>query len=122
MIPKRLRDAVLDRDDHRCVRCGRHLHGLTYSIHHRTPGGMGGSKHVNTMPNLISLCGSGTTGCHGQVESYRERARDGGFLVRRRHDPAARPVRTWRGWELPTDTGWSPTSPPDTTETNEDAA
>lgn len=31
--------------------------------------------------NLIALCGSGTTGCHGWVESNRHKARELGLLI-----------------------------------------
>lgn len=92
-LSAKLRAAVLDRDGHRCVRCGIALdQAWTYSIHHRTPRGMGGSKRANTMPNLITLCGSGVTLCHGWIESHRDAARDLGYLVRRGHDPATTPV------------------------------
>ena len=45
---------------------------------------MGGSKSpwVNGAANLILLCGSGTTGCHQQIESYRTQSFDDGFLIR----------------------------------------
>lgn len=101
-LPKKLRDAVLDRDGHRCVRCGIAVdQAWTYSIHHRTPRGMGGSKQANTMPNLITLCGSGVTLRHGWIESHRDAARDLGYLVRRGHVPAHTPVHlAGRGWVL----------------------
>jgi len=46
---------------------------------------MGGSKNeeLHKAANLIALCGSGTTGCHGWVESNREQARTFGFLIQR---------------------------------------
>lgn len=45
------------------------------SIQHRRARGMGGSRlaETHTLDNLLLLCGSGTTGCHGWVEN-RERA------------------------------------------------
>ena len=44
---------------------------------------MGGSKNelLHESANLIALCGSGVTGCHGWVESYRDKAREKGFLL-----------------------------------------
>jgi hypothetical protein len=60
---------------------------------------MGGSRHavINSPANLLLLCGSGTTGCHGWIESHRETAYALGLLVHRGGDPAATPVRTIHG-------------------------
>lgn len=60
---------------------------------------MGGSKRPDTnLPaNLILLCGSGTTGCHGYVESNRAEAFDLGFLLHQVDTPAEHSVQTWRG-------------------------
>jgi hypothetical protein len=46
---------------------------------------MGGTRvaEINQPANLLALCGSGTTGCHGWVESNREQAYELGLLVRR---------------------------------------
>lgn len=46
---------------------------------------MGGSKAawVNLAANLLLLCGSGTTGCHGWVEGHRADSIDLGWLVSR---------------------------------------
>ena len=71
----------------RCVRCGRHVahldRGVAWSIHHRRPRGTGGTslEWVNAPANLVVLCGSGTTGCHGQIESHRTAAREYGYLI-----------------------------------------
>jgi hypothetical protein len=44
---------------------------------------MGGSRDeaLHLPANLILLCGSGVSGCHGWVESYRDKAREKGFLL-----------------------------------------
>lgn len=57
--------------------------GIAWSVHHRRPRGSGGTSvpWINFPSNLILLCGSGTTGCHGWVESHRDEARALGFLV-----------------------------------------
>lgn len=48
---------------------------------------------TNSVVNLLRLCGSGTTGCHGLIEANRELSRDLGLLVRRTvSDIAAVPV------------------------------
>lgn len=67
---------------------------LPHSMHHRRPREMGGSKRVdtNTAANIMSLCGTGTTGCHGWVERHREAAKQRGLLVPQRMDPAIVPV------------------------------
>ena len=46
---------------------------------------MGGSRDgwEDSPANLVVLCGSGTTGCHGWVESHRAEARELGYLVPR---------------------------------------
>ena len=84
---------ILDRDGYRCVRCSKPIEGergRDWSLHHRQPRGMGGAKHrpmAHTAANLISVCGSGTTGCHGHIEANRAEARDNGWLVWRNTDP-----------------------------------
>lgn len=51
---------------------------------------MGGTKDpaINSPANLILLCGSGTEGCHGWVESNRAESYTLGLLVYRNDDPA----------------------------------
>lgn len=84
--------AVIGREGGRCFRCGKPLalwDGVEwvpckpYSIHHRKPRGMGGTRdpEINSSTNLILLCGSGTTGCHGWVESRRATAKNWGLLL-----------------------------------------
>lgn len=88
---------VLRRDGYACVRCGADAtgpRGETWSIQHRRPRGMGGTRrpYTNQPQNLIVLCGSGTTGCHGDVESHRADAIANGWLLPQSADPAAEPV------------------------------
>lgn len=45
-----------------CVVCG---HRAT-NLHHEPPKGLGGVGRKGTEPARLSLCGSGTTGCHGE--------------------------------------------------------
>lgn len=79
----------------RCARCG----GPGSNIHHRQPRRMGGSRdpRVNGPANLLWLCGTGTTRCHGWIESHRDAAREAGWLLRDGQDPAAVPVLLWDG-------------------------
>ena len=96
---KPTRQLVLDRAGYRCEICGRLLHDGTmwtqaYSVHHRRPRGMGGTTDpsANTPANLMLLCGTGTTGCHGYLESRRALARHGGWLLTQQQDPTTVPV------------------------------
>lgn len=84
---KSVEHLVFTRDEGCCAHCGTAItgdRGRDWSVHHRRPRGSGGSslEWVNRAANLVLLCGSGTTGCHGWVESHRDDARDAGFLVR----------------------------------------
>lgn len=80
-------ERIWTRDQGCCARCGVALdwvrRGFAWSVHHRCPRSMGGSSRlwVDQAANGLLLCGSGTTGCHGEVESNRDVARDEGFLV-----------------------------------------
>lgn len=92
-----IREIVMERDYYRCVRCGLSVSGepgKDFSIQHRIPRGMGGSRdpRLNLPANLILLCGSGTTLCHGEVESKRADAREHGFALWRSQNPADEPV------------------------------
>jgi hypothetical protein len=69
-----------------------------YSIHHRMPRGMGGtSLDLNKTSNLVLLCGSGTSGCHGWIEHNRQEAREFGFLLNRNQDSTKIPIITSSG-------------------------
>lgn len=64
---------------------------------------MGGTKltALNLPPNLLHLCGSGTTGCHGWIEHHRTQAIRLGVLLPSwfRHTPLDQtPVRLAQGW------------------------
>lgn len=109
------RKVVFERDGGRCVRCGMDLTSGTVSRndHHRQGRGMGGRQGAaraaaNLPSRRLTLCGSGTTGCHGWVTSGDVAAAERAGLVVRRGggiDPAEVPVLTWRGWVLLDDEG-----------------
>lgn len=86
------------RDGSTCLRCGRSILNYPSSLHHRLPRGMGGGKSAKAkarydrVSNLVRICGSGTTGCHGHIESYRSAAYDEGWLVHRNEDPETIPL------------------------------
>ncbi|UOE45495.1 HNH endonuclease [Agromyces larvae] len=88
---------VDDRDQFRCVRCGAFF--IVGSRHHRQRRGSGD----HTPPNLILLCGTGTTGCHGWVHAHPQRARANGWIVpvENRADPTEIPVLVFPGvWQM----------------------
>jgi hypothetical protein len=67
----RIKDPELMRQAHwafdECVICG----GIDITIHHVLSRGQGGD---DVWENLVALCGSGTHGCHGNVEGGLESA------------------------------------------------
>ena len=65
----------------RCQRCGRPARGG--SRHHRKPRGMGGKNRADQSrpSNVVTLCGSGTTGCHGYIEQNRAEGYQTGWLL-----------------------------------------
>lgn len=102
VVPKRLRDAVLVRDEWCCQRCGLGVRGRDYSLQHRDPRGLGGSRTKHTLANLVTLCGTATTGCHGDVESFRNDAKRDGWLLPDGVVPEEWPVFRFQArWEQP---------------------
>lgn len=69
------------------------------SIQHRRAQGMGGTDlaETNSLANLLILCGTGVTGCHGWAETEeRELARERGLWVRHEYrDGAPVPVEEY---------------------------
>jgi len=74
--------------DAECVRCRRGVPNR----HHR----QGRDPFNSTPANLILLCGSGTTGCHGWAHSHPVEARQHGIIVPSWADPAEVPILLWR--------------------------
>ena len=103
---------VFDRDVGCCIRCGRAVRfearGEDYSVQHRRARGSGGDvrPETNLPANLVILCGSATTGCHGWAESHRDEARDAGLSMRWKQDPQKVPVSTWWGAVFLDDKGY----------------
>lgn len=71
-----VRQAIYERDGHCCQRCGVYAYGG--SLHHRVNKSVGGDARP---ANLVLLCGSGTTGCHGWVTRNVKKARTAGWAV-----------------------------------------
>lgn len=107
-VPTALRRLVYDRDEGRCQRCARHCLSGVHSLQHRRPRQMGGDRNANTPANLVLLCGSGTTGCHGHVEHNRTEALEQGWLVHRWDDPADIPVLRYGRTRARLDRVWTP--------------
>lgn len=61
--------------------------GRAFNIHHRQARPVG----PNTMENLLHLCGSGTTGCHGWIEGNVTKAREMGLLIKKSSPPPSTP-------------------------------
>ncbi len=93
-----MRVLIHKRDRLKCVICGK----PSEQIHHRRPRGMGGTarKTTNLPANGLTLCGSGTQGCHHTVESRRDLALENGWIVRQHQDPAEVPVLIHGDWWL----------------------
>ena len=89
---RKVRALVLARDGYACVRCGKGCGpGIAeYSLQHRKARGTGGD---NSLSNLILLCGSAVTGCHGHVEA-RGDPHDlaAGYRLESWQEPALEPV------------------------------
>ena len=68
---------------------------------------MGGTRNLlsNSPANIVLLCGSGTEGCHGLIESYRDEAKKNGLLLYANDDPMTVPVLLRHGLVLLDDGG-----------------
>lgn len=79
---------------YRCVRCGAWIDGG--SRHHRQLRRSGD----HTPANLVLLCGSGTTGCHGWVHAHPAEAYRAGLMVHTWDSATVVPVLTIWGWRM----------------------
>nr|DAM12949.1 MAG TPA: NinG protein [Caudoviricetes sp.] len=97
--------AALVRQGHHCQRCGRNVHDPALwpgrSGHHRQLRRTADPQVRHSPENIIVLCGSGTTGCHGWIHVHVAEARRNGWIVPVGSEPASTPVRDWTGrWQL----------------------
>lgn len=109
-------EAALERASYSCEINGDELRGdrgVGWSVQHRRPRGKGSTRDPgsNRPSNILIVCGSGTTGCHGLLENQlRAAAYEVGWLVHRcacyrpfdcEHSPAKTPVLILRNrWVL----------------------
>ena len=81
-------DAVVDREQHSCVVCGKWLEpngrGSSWSIHHRRR-----VRTDNRMCNLVAVCGGADVpGCHQEIHANVSQAEEAGWLVKKAFNPA----------------------------------
>lgn len=113
-------DAVLERDQHSCGVCGFALPAERggpngWSIQHRRPRRAGGDPRpdVNLSSNLIAVHGSGTTLCHGKIESFRAEAYENGWLLHDGDVPSQVAIcHAVHGWVYLSDDGRYELAPP----------
>ena len=84
------REAVCNRSGGRCEICGE----IATNMHHRKKRSQGGQW---SPANVLHLCGTGTTGCHGYFENHPKVAYLLGVSIRRNQNPANVAVRTPHG-------------------------
>lgn len=92
-IPKKVREALRERSSGypeygRCEICGFQA----TNAHHRRNKSQGGR---DVLSNLLMLCGSGTTGHHGDVTMHPEWAARCGYTIRNGED-TTKPVLLYR--------------------------
>ena len=95
------RQLVHMRDEWRCIRCGSSMYNNYFGEdqHHRR---MRSHKFpgLHAADNIIDLCGSGTTGCHGYVHQHPTESYENGWLVHSYEDPAEVPINIRGLWYL----------------------
>ena len=83
--------AAKDRDGANCLRCGIDLWERPASKHHRKKRRF---KDADRVENIVILCGTGTTGCHGWCHAEDRSARTLGWVVASWDKPAEIPLIT----------------------------
>lgn len=86
--------AAMDRDGPECQRCGVSLQDTSASKHHRK---RRREADADAVANIVLLCGSGTTGCHGWCHAHPNKARAEGWILWSGENPAGKPCLSARG-------------------------
>lgn len=119
-FPQHVRFAIWTRDAGCCALCAKPITG-SFSINHRRPRGMGGSRDplTKTAANGVLLCGDGVQGCHGYVTSHVSWSKWNGHTVPQGCDPSLVPLWHARyGWVLlNADATYTPVDDPNPDET-----
>lgn len=116
---REVRRQVIARDLSKCQWCGRHVRTESgwYSLQHRRARGMGGSRDAvtNQAGNLVLVCGTGTTECHGEIEGNPAQAIARGFRIAAGATPSRVALMDWTGreWLLQDDGTKTPAPPAD---------
>jgi hypothetical protein len=105
MSENHCRDIVAQRSGGQCEAAIDHVCTRTASsMHHRRKAG-----RVWAPSNVLHLCGSGTTGCHGWIEAHPEAAHALGLWLWNHEDPATWSVKmrweSMRSWWFLDDEG-----------------
>ena len=92
---------ALVRQGWHCLRCGRNLYDPSVwpgrSGHHRQLRRRA-DPTVRDLPcNIVELCGSGTTGCHGWAHAHPAEAERFGYIIPSWRAPLSVPIRDWNG-------------------------
>ncbi len=89
--------AAIARDGAECLRCGRNLEGIPASLHHRKLKGRKVPKiEWDLVENIATMCGTGTTGCHGWAHHNRSAAKTDGWIVASWDIPHREPMHDLR--------------------------
>lgn len=92
---------ALERQGWHCLRCGTNIHDPARwpgrSGHHRQLRRAADPDVRHSPVNIIELCGSGDTGCHGWVHQHVAEAGRLGMIVPLGTDPRDVPVLDWEG-------------------------
>jgi hypothetical protein len=90
-IRREQRAKLVERADGRCEMCGFPAN----NAHHRKNRSQGGEDELS---NLLLLCGSGTTECHGWVTHHPAESKRLGLSVWRSDEPEFTPVMYRGHW------------------------
>lgn len=93
-----VRRLLREREDNRCAKCGM----FGNNAHHRKNRSQGGE---DVLSNLLLLCGSGTTGCHGWITEHPALGYVNGWSVMSTGWPEDIPVLYRDGWVYLDDLG-----------------
>lgn len=86
MSTTKARKILYERSGNVCEICGC---ARATNAQHRVNKSQGGSWALS---NLIHVCGSGSTGCHGYIHSHPERSYANGWSVRQSMNPRHMPA------------------------------